>query len=139
MTSFYAVFEHTTRGNGWYDLADAMGSRIFKSERGADAYSAKLTADKGKLYVVRDTPYIRQMGGLVVSNAGRISMTIPCTCRQAHIDIDPACPYHSNPNGYAQGVRLGRLLQNRRIRLRVLGYVLPHARRCERSGGIIRG
>jgi len=95
---FFAVFEWTDKANGWYDLADAVGARVFKTERGAVTFRDKVgrtslvTTERG--YVVRSSDFIRDKGGIVISPAGKITMSIPCTCPLPNVQTDYECPYH---------------------------------------------
>ena len=111
---FYAVFAY--QANPRYKLAHALGSRVFRSSRGAQAYADKLNADANAYrltergYVVRDGIFVHTWGCNIAAN-GRITMTTPCTCPTL-VRPDTDCPYHAffaaADSGYAEVFEHGK-------------------------------
>jgi hypothetical protein len=113
----YAVFEH--RGDGRYRLADAMASRAWTTERGAQRYADQLNAypDMIRLsprgFVVRSSDAFSARL-TAISGTGRVSLIVPCPCKNPPHAIDACCPHHGTTDAEATTEATARELFDRR-------------------------
>lgn len=93
--SWFAVFEWAG-GEGRYRLADAIGARVFKTRRGADAFLAKLETSSPMLEggLVSRSNQCVDARHCTISGSGRVELTTPCTCPLPNAHHDTQCAYH---------------------------------------------